>query len=238
MPAKATRQRARRPWGSLTRDQVVGGALEIVDRDGLEGLSMPRLAEHLGTGVMTLYGHVDSKADLVDALAERVLADITPPLRESDDWQRPLAAWMRQVRAVVLRHPALGAVLAARGLTTPSVFHHLEAGLNLLRAAGVDPPTAVEIYYALVTYTLGFLAWEIPRVHRQPASTYGKQWAHALAVLPATEYPTLHELADQLPRAASDTQFEAGLGALLAGFDARTAQTAKRDSGNPLGESS
>ena len=215
-------KRARRPWGSLTRDDVIEGALEIVDRDGLEALTMPSLARHLGTGVMTLYGHIDNKADLVDALAERVLAGIEPIDTSSQDWQRPLAAWMRHLRQVLLRHPALGAVLAARGLTTPSVFHHLEACLDVLRRADIDPQTAVEIYYALLTYTLGFVAWEIPRVHRQPEAAYTQQWQNALVSLPATEYPTLHDLADELPQVAGNTQFEAGLNALLAGFKPRT----------------
>jgi len=217
-------KRARRRWGSLTREAVVEGALELVDGEGLEALSMPRLARHLGTGVMTLYGHVANKADLVDALAERVLADLETVDGRPCDWDRGLAEHMRRLRHVILRHPALGAVLAARGLTTPSVFRNLEAGLGLLRSAGFDRRTAVQIYYALLTYTLGFLAWEIPRTHRQPQAAYGQQWQRALATLPATEYPALHELAEQLPDATGESQFEAGLNALLRGFKARKPQ--------------
>jgi TetR/AcrR family tetracycline transcriptional repressor len=213
-------ERPRRPWGTLTRDAVIDAALGLVDREGLDALSMPRLAAELDTGVMTLYGHIANKADLIDALAERVLADVEAADGEPGGWDRHLAAHMRRLREAVLRHPALGAVLAARGLTTPSVFRHLETGLGLLRAAGFEPRTAVEIYYALFTYTLGFLAWEIPRVHRQPPADYARQWAESLASLPDADYPTLHELADQLPTAAGDTQFEAGLAALLNGFSA------------------
>lgn len=210
----------RRQWGSLTREAIVEGALDLVDREGLQALTMPRLARHLGTGVMTLYGHVSNKADLVDALAERVLADVEPVDGERRDWHLELADHMRRLRRVVLRHPALGAVLATRGLTTPSVFRHVEAGIGLVRSAGVDGRTAVQIYYALLTYTLGFLAWEIPRVHRAPACGYRQEWQDALAVLPVTEYPTLHELAEELPHAADESQFEAGLNALLRGFPA------------------
>lgn len=210
--------RTRLPWGSLTREVVVDAALELVDREGLEALSMPRLARHLGTGVMTLYGHIANKADLVDALAERVLADLETVQGQPGDWDGALAEHMRHLRQVILRHPALGAVLAARGLPTPSVFRDLEACLGLLRSAGFDGRTAVQIYYSLLTYTLGFLAWEIPRVHRQPATAYHQQWRSALDALPATEYPNLHDLSGQLADAASDSQFEAGLDALLRGF--------------------
>jgi AcrR family transcriptional regulator len=213
-------KQTRRPWGSLTREAVIDGALDLVDSEGLDALSMPRLARHLGTGVMTLYGHVANKADLVDALAERVLADLEP-VDGRRDWDQALTEHMRRLRHVVLRHPTLGAVLAARGLTTPSVFPHLEAGLGLVRSAGFDRRTAVEIYYALLAYTLGFLAWEIPRTQRQPHATYGQQWENALAGLAATEYPTLHELAEELHDAAGESQFEAGLNALLRGFKDR-----------------
>ena len=213
-------ERPRRPWGSLTREAVIDAALGLVDREGLEALSMPRLAADLDTGVMTLYGHIANKADLIDALAERVLADVEAADGEPGGWDRHLAVHMRRLREAVLRHPALGAVLAARGLTTPSVFRHLETGLGLLRSAGFEPRTAVEIYYALFTYTLGFLAWEIPRVHRQQPGDYARQWADSLAALPEADYPTLHALADQLPTAAGADQFEAGLAALLTGFNA------------------
>jgi TetR/AcrR family tetracycline transcriptional repressor len=209
---------ARRRWGSLSRATVVDGALELVDSEGLEALSMPRLARHLGTGVMTLYGHVANKADLVDAMAERVLADLETVQGRPSDWDSDLAEHMRHLRQVVLRHPSLGAVLAARGLATPSVFRNLEACLGLLRSAGFQPRTAVQIYYGLLTYTLGFLAWEIPRVHRQPVATYHEQWRSAVAGLAASEYPAVHELADELPDSASEAQFEAGLCALLRGF--------------------
>jgi AcrR family transcriptional regulator len=217
-------KQSRRPWGSLTREAIVAAALELVDNEGLEALSMPRLARSLGTGVMTLYGHVANKADLVDALAERVLADLEPVEGRPDHWDRDLAEHMRRLRQVVLRHPALGAVLAARGLTTPSVFRNVEAGLGLLRSTGFDRRTAVQIYYALLTYTLGFLAWEIPRAHRQPPTAYPQQWQSALAALAATEYPTLHELAEELPEAVNDSQFDAGLSALLRGFKERAGE--------------
>jgi TetR/AcrR family tetracycline transcriptional repressor len=218
-------KQARRRWGSLTREAVVEGALELVDREGLEALSMPRLARHLGTGVMTLYGHVANKADLVDALAERVLADLETVEGRAGAWDRDMAEHMCHLRQVVLRHPAMGAVLATRGLTTPSVFRNLEASLGLLRAAGFDRRKAVQIYYALLTYTLGFLAWEIPRMHHRPPPAYRQQWQDALGALPVTEYPTLHELADELPDAADESQFEAGLAALLRGFNARNFRT-------------
>lgn len=210
--------RARRRWGTLSREAVVDGALGLVDSEGLEALSMPRLARHLGTGVMTLYGHVANKADLVDALAERVLAELEPVDGKSRHWDHELAQHMRCLRRVLLRHPALGAVLAARRVATPSVFRNQEAILGLLRSAGFDRGLSVQIYFALLTYTLGFVTWEIPRVHHESEDGYGQHWQNILEGLAPDEYPTLHDLAEQLADAAGENQFEAGLSALLRGF--------------------
>lgn len=211
-----SQKRGRRRWGSVTREAVIDGALELVDAEGLDALSMPRLARHLGTGVMTLYGHVANKADLIDALAERVLAELEPVDDKGGKWDRKLAEQMRGLRRAVLRHPALSSVLAARRVATPSVFRNQEAVLGMLRSAGFEPREAVQTYFATLTYTLGFVAWEIPRV--QTEGGYGEQWRNILAQLATAEYPNLHDLVDELADGASETQFEAGLDALLRGF--------------------
>ena len=220
-PDMEKQARERRRWGSLTREAVVDGALELVDGEGFEALSMPRLARHLGTGVMTLYGHVANKADLVDALAERVLSELETVDGDSRSWDGELAEHMRGLRRLILRHPALAGVLAVGRVATPTVFRNQEASLRLLRSAGFDRPTAVQIYFALLTYTLGFVAWEIPRMRQDSQAGYGQQWQKILADLAESEYPTLHELAEQLADAASETQFEAGLRAVLRGFEAQ-----------------
>ncbi|HTD79067.1 MAG TPA: helix-turn-helix domain-containing protein, partial [Chloroflexota bacterium] len=71
--AGVKRPHSRRPRGSLTREQVVDAALQLADQHGFEALSMPTLARRLECGVMTIYGYVDSKEDLLDAIALRGL---------------------------------------------------------------------------------------------------------------------------------------------------------------------
>lgn len=201
----------------LTRTQVVEGALAIVDQGGVEELSMPRLARHLGVGVMTLYGYVDSKAELLDALAQEVLRKVSPPDPGVHDWRAALAAHARQLRSVLVAHPGLGDLFARQGLTVPAVFDLLEASLGILLAGGLDERAAVRTYYAVLTYTLGFASWELPRVHRQPESDYRGAWARVLAQLDAETHPALQRTRRELPTSASREQFEFGLQALLAG---------------------
>src|SRR5438874_12872408 len=71
--------RPRRPRGSLTRAQVVDAALQLADQEGLEALSMPSIARRLECGVMTIYGYIDNKDDLLAAIALLGLADLPLP---------------------------------------------------------------------------------------------------------------------------------------------------------------
>jgi hypothetical protein len=80
------------------------------------------------------------------------------------------------------------------------------------------------VHFGHERHALGFLAWEIPRMQRRPHAAHGQHWQSALGGLAATEYPTLHELAEELPDAVSESQFEAGLNALLRGFTGREPQ--------------
>ena len=86
--------RRRRPRGSLTREHVVEAALRLADQEGLEALTMPTLARRLDCGVMTIYGYVDDKKDLLDAIALRGLADVRLPRPLPSEPAAVLVAWV------------------------------------------------------------------------------------------------------------------------------------------------
>src|ERR1700688_2274589 len=91
-------RRPRRARGSLTREQVVEAALALADRDGLEGLSIQSLARSLECGVMTIYGYIESKGDLLDAIAQRGLRDLHLPRPLPDEVESILLAWGHGLR--------------------------------------------------------------------------------------------------------------------------------------------
>lgn len=186
-------------------------AVALIDTDGLPALSMPRLAEHLGVGTMSLYRHVDTKDDLLDAVAERLVSSVEVPDGEPADWESRVVGYLRSVRAEALRHPALARLLADRGLTTGSVFDQLEAVHSILCAAGFSVRDAVRAFYTLLTYVFGYLMWELPRVHQQPAASYVAAWNESLDQLDPSAYPTLSALRTHLVTSASAEQFEYGL---------------------------
>lgn len=219
MPTKghrATSAAKRVPRNTLSRARVVDGALALVDAEGLDAVTMPRLAQHLGVGTMSLYRHVDDKNDLINAVAERVLGDVqVPDGSDADDWEGRVVGYLRALRDAALAHPALARILAERGLTVGPVFEQLEEAHSTLRRAGFSDVGAVRAFYALFTYVFGFVIWELPRVHAQPTTSYVDSWNAAIDQLDVESYPTMHALRDELTTAASSEQFEFGLDRLV-----------------------
>ena len=212
----ATSGRARRvPRNTLSRDRIVEAALELLDEQGFDAVTMPSLAKRLGVGTMSLYRHVDDKDDLIDAVAVRVLSGVAVPNGDADDWKGRVVGYLRALRAATLAHPALSRILAERGLTVGPVFDQLEGVHAVLRAAGFSDVGAVRAFYALLTYVFGFVVWELPRVHLQPAAAYTAAWNDALDRLDRSDYPNLHALRRQLTTTASSEQFEYGLAHLV-----------------------
>lgn len=208
----------RLPRGSLTREQVVEAALALADQQGLEALTMPALARHLGSGVMTIYGYIQDKEDLLDAIAQRGLADLRLPRPLPGEPAEILLAWGRALRRILLEHPSLPVIFLSRAVIGPGIFRGLEALLGGFGRAGTPPATAVQAIYAVLTYTTGFVAWELPRTRRQPEAVYAAAWRREFAGLPAGEFPLTEDALGELSRVAGEEQFELGLAALVEGL--------------------
>jgi AcrR family transcriptional regulator len=213
--AAGARRSGRVPRNTLSRGRIVDAALRLIDAEGPEAVTMPRVAASLGVGTMSLYRHVDDKHDLVDAVAVQVLSGVRVPDGDPNDWEGRVVGYLRSLRAQALAHPALSTILAERGLTVGPVFDQLEETHRILRAAGFSGVDAVRTFYTLFTYMFGFVIWELPRVHQQPPATYTAAWNNALDQLDPEIYPNLHALRDELTTAASTDQFEYGLNHLV-----------------------
>lgn len=204
---------SRVPRGTLNRARIVEAALAVIDTHGVEGLSMPTLAKQLGVGVMSLYSHVSSKDDLLDAAVQQVLASLPEPTGQH--WQERIRSHFSALRASLLAHPGLGHVLASKNVATPVVLDLLERNLAELTDAGLNDEEAVRLYYALLAYTLGFVAWELPRAHAVDPREYARRWRSAIAATAPETHPTLRRLQEALTTVATDDQFQDGISRLL-----------------------
>ncbi len=211
-------KRGRRARGSLTREAVLEAALALVDAEGVETLSMPRLARKLDAGVMTLYSYVRGKQELLDAVAMRAIAEVQVRDLQSGDAQAILLGWGHGMRQVLLAHPGIAGVLARRSVIGPGIFRGAEALLAPLQRQGVHGDEAARAIYAVLIYTLGFVIWETPRVREQPESAYAAQWREGFARLSADQFPHVAGALPTLSTVASVEQFEFGLQALVKGI--------------------
>ncbi|MER7845684.1 TetR/AcrR family transcriptional regulator C-terminal domain-containing protein [Kitasatospora sp. NPDC096077] len=217
-PATAGRTGGRRARGALTADLIVTAALEITRQDGLEALSMPRLARHLGCGVMTIYGHLDGRDQLLGLLCSRVLGGLEAERADGIGGREALTRFALALHGRMLQHPALAHLLTQRKLWSPEVADLVEWVLAELTVDGRTLEQAVTAYRLVLTHTLGAVLYELPRTGADQRAEYAAWWRHTLADLPADDYPLLHAAGDHLGRAPADSRFRTGLTALLDGL--------------------
>jgi len=198
----------------LTTPEVIDEAIRLADDYGLGGLSMPALAKHLGVGTMTLYGYVNNKEDLLDKIAARLFEDLEVPSHES--WQQGLFDFFSEFREAAIAHPTLARLLANGRITIPAVFDILEGFFGEMTDDGVSMDEAIRVFYAALTYTIGFVLWEIPRVHLQPNEAYADQWTSLISHLDPETFPILTGPAlDTATTVAGISQFRWGLRRVL-----------------------
>lgn len=210
--------------GKVTRELVLATALELIDRDGVDALSMRRLAAALGRDPMILYRHAPGKAALLDGVVETVLARLHVDPADPD-WAGQLRAVARSYRILALAHPNVVALLVTRPLATPlalrprGTLRPLEDLLALLTGAGFSGPDALHIYRALFGFLNGHLLNELQELVENPDET-DDLLRLGLHRLPLSEFPLLRGLAHALASYDGAAELESGLDILLTGLAA------------------
>jgi AcrR family transcriptional regulator len=210
--------------GKITREVVLAAALDIVDRDGADALSMRRLAHALDRDPMILYRHAANKAAVLDGVAESVLAQLKVDPTDPD-WQAQLRAVARSYRALALAHPRVVPLLVTRPLATPlalrprGTLRPLEDILTLLTRAGFSGPQALHIYRALFGFLHGHVLNELQELVDNPDET-DDLLRLGLHRLPLAEFPLLRSLAPVLAVYDGAAELERGLDILLTGLAA------------------
>ena len=203
----------------LTRERVVSEARRIGAEDGIDALTMRRLADALGVLPNALYTYFTDKAAILDAVLDEVIGDVGRPSATSG-WRRGLVALMSRYRRLLLGQPGLISLTVSRPMMGPKAIRLREDALTLLRRGGLSPSHAISAYLALFAYTTGFVTFEAAR----PAGTHDSRQRSAAGrlyeTLPADEFPTTRSLAKQLGKRPGDTEFKRGLERLLDGFAA------------------
>lgn len=152
----------RSPQPSLSREQIAAIAIAIADRDGVDALSMRRVAAELGCGTMSLYRHVHTKDELLDLMIDAVAGeDGGPPTTPSGNWRADLreAAW--RLRASALRHPWLPRLSAARPSFGPNTLATIDFELSAVDGLGLSIDEMAGMIQTMQAFVQGFVQNEL-----------------------------------------------------------------------------
>lgn len=218
MSAKEQRQIA--SDAGLSKQRVVVEAIRLADRDGVDGLSMRRLAGTLGAGAMSLYHYVSSKEELLDAMIDVMFDEIELP-PEGTDWQSAMRRRAVSARQVLARHPWANGLMESRTSPGPANLRHHEAVTACLRRAGFSPLMATHANWLLDSYVYGF-ALQAAGLPFDTADELADMAEEVyLPQLPPDEFPYLNESAAALVAAGFDPaeEFIFGLDLVLGALE-------------------
>jgi TetR/AcrR family tetracycline transcriptional repressor len=204
----------------LSRERVVAAALRLVDRDGLEGLTMRALGSELGVDPMAVYHWVPKKDALLDLIVDAVFLEIPldADMLPEGDWTERFGFASRVFRDTLLRHPNALPVLATRPAASPAAMKPVEFAMAILREAGFDPQTAAFGVSAMANLVTGLvLAWAgLPP--GTEADVTDEERAALFQALDPEGFPYLTE-ALRTAEFDLDRQFEFGMDALMRGME-------------------
>jgi AcrR family transcriptional regulator len=211
----------------ITRGAVLAKALEIIDSDGVEGLSMRRLGEAVGRDPMVLYRHVPNKAAVLDGVVEMVFEQLSLDTTRPG-WAAALRDLARDFRDLACAHPNVVPLLVTRALATPlgmrplGMLRQLEDVLALLVGAGFSGEDAVLAYRALFGFLYGHVLTELQEAVERPEETDDvlRLGLHRLRI---SEFPHLRALAPTWAAYDGLAELERGLDILLSGLAAQHA---------------
>lgn len=150
---------ARKKRVVLDRAMIVDAALELIDSEGLDALSMRRLGRSIGVEAMSLYHHVSDKGALLDALVERVYADIELGVLPAE-WPDRLSVYCGALRRALMRHPNLLPVVATRPVMSTATMGLVEVALTELSSIGMEVEQARRILAVIVSFVMGHVLSE------------------------------------------------------------------------------
>ncbi|WP_128433961.1 TetR/AcrR family transcriptional regulator C-terminal domain-containing protein [Streptomyces cyaneus] len=236
IPSVWARPQREQDQPTLNRATIVREAIVMLDAEGVEALSMRKLATRLNAGAASLYRHVATKDELMELAVDEVAAEIHVPPADSPDWRAAVSEAAHSFRTTALRHPWLGSVLGQAGLAYlgPNLMSYSERLAALFTAAGFPDPTgAID---AVLSYVIGMSTTEAAWLSTVARS--GESEADFIArLLPAAQqavaehehlakgYAETEEAATTDPAAMRDAKFAAALEIVLDGLTLRLKAT-------------
>ncbi|MEU6652145.1 TetR/AcrR family transcriptional regulator [Streptomyces sp. NPDC046900] len=196
----------------LSREAIALSAIALADDEGLEAVTIRRLAQQHGVTPTALYWHFKEKDQLLDGMAEQLFADVQLPPEDSAPWQHQLRSVLEAFLAALRPHPAVVALLPSRILASPAGLALTERTLSLLRRGGLQPERTAEVGGYLLSAIVALVTAEPGREH--PSEEEARDDAirakrASLIALSPRRFPTVIWCADALANCASPDEYYA-----------------------------
>ena len=220
------------------RHEIVAAAVRIADAEGVDAVSMRRLADELGVATMTPYTHVESKDELIDLMRDAVAAEMLLPEPIPDDWRTALRAIAHKTKAAFEAHPWSLDMGARRPRARINRLRHIEQSVGIMVRLEVDAPTGRAILMSIDDYVIGYCLRK--RTRERMLANFGPVGEDSLrgfggdpdpevaAALAAGELPLIKKITGRPSRqhpfgVPPDSGFEPGLEWLLDGIEGTVA---------------
>ncbi|MDI9834969.1 TetR/AcrR family transcriptional regulator [Streptomyces sp. KAU_LT] len=214
----------------LSREVIADSAIALADVEGLEAVTIRRLAKQHNVTPTALYWHFKEKDQLLDGMAERLFANVELPPEDSSPWAQQLSAVLAAFLAALRPHPAVAPLLSSRVLASPAGLALTERTLSLLRLGNLPADRTAEVGGYLLSAVIALVTAEPGREH--PSDEEAREDAvrakrASLTALSPRRYPTVVWCADALADCVSPDEYYAfNLDMLVGGVTSMTHRTA------------
>jgi TetR/AcrR family transcriptional regulator, tetracycline repressor protein len=205
----------------LSRDTIVDGAIALADTEGLDAVTIRRLAQDQKVTPMALYWHFKDKGELLDGIAERLFADVRLPAPSRKPWPEQLRSILEALLDALRPHPEVAGLVSDRVLSSEAGLTLAERTLALLRHAGLSAEQAAQVAGYLLNAVAMLVTSEPGREHGRDSEARDdaiRRKTASLSGLPVQLYPSVVSSASVLAACPSpDAYFSLGLDMLIAG---------------------
>lgn len=207
----------------MSLDAIVAAAIAVLDEAGVTGLSMRRVAEHLGTGAASLYGYVSGREELLELVYDELVGQVPLPEPDPEHWREQVFDMLRVYRKVLMSHRDAALAGLGRIPTSPQTLAATEVLVTALRMGGLTDRVVALGLDQLILY-VSACAFEdglLKQSGMDPAEVrrYFDEVHTFFGALPRAQYPVLASIAPDMTSADGDERFEFGLATIVAGLE-------------------
>lgn len=223
LPPPPWRRPASKPRQQLSTDAIVEVALRIMDAEGLDAVSMRRVAHELGTGPASLYAHVRNKRDLHELMLDAVFREVDVPEPDPLHWQQQLKDLCRELARIMLASPGIARIAMETLIpTTPGLIVSMDAMIGMLRCGGIPDHRISAALDGLALYVTAYAyeasLWPIDESGQEEARRRIQQIQEYVASLPPERVPHMHAVHPHFAADDAIDHFEFALDIFIAGL--------------------